>query len=306
MADPVTPAPVDPLLGPEPELPEPEPEPTLEPTPEPAPEPAPEAPAEPQEPAEPEEPAAEPERSMEPAPGAPKKPGPWSRLRQLEDERNQWKQQFETMQQEIERLKSPPKPAAEQPKPVTYEEDPLEYLRQQQAQIAQAALYSQQQAQIVMMQNQIRAQEEEFSREKADYRDALRFLEDREMKRALVLTGNEQKAREFVNARAALLVQTAQQTGKTVPSLAYEIALAEGWATPVASPKETTPAVTPQQRVKDSKARTAIESTSVGRVPGGAPPHSPVRSRQQLLEMSAAEMDRLDREDPGWEQRLEA
>src|SRR5512135_2779820 len=113
MADPVTTPPVDPLIGEEPALPEPSdegldaarkapaPKPEPEPEPEPAPEPAPEEPIEPQEPAEPTEPAVEPERSMD-APQAPaKKPGPWSRLRQLEDENKTYQQRFDAMQQEI-------------------------------------------------------------------------------------------------------------------------------------------------------------------------------------------------------------
>ena len=300
------PAPVDPLIGEEPTLPEPEESPKETAAPD---TPEPETPAE--------EPAAEPETAevTEPAepepvetapePGAkPKQPGPWSRLRQLEEERTQQAQALEAMRQEIERLKAPPPPPQEQAKPVTYEEDPLEFLRQQQAMIAQAALTTQQQNQVILLQNQIRTQEEEFSRDHTDYRDALRFLEEREMKRAMAAGYDENGARQIVNARANLLVQSALANKKSVPELAWQVAIAEGWKTPSAEP-EAKPAPDPKAKLAASKARTALAQSSVGGVAGGATAHQPIRSRQQLLDLTPAQMEALDRDEPGWEQRLE-
>lgn len=293
-------APVDPFLGEEPALPAPEESP-VETAPEPPAEP-PAEPTEPEEPVEPEETTA-PAEPAEPAPA--KKPGPWSRLRQLEDERAEYQRRFDTMQQEIERLKAPPPPPSEQTKPLTYEEDPLEYLRQQQAQIAQAALQTQQQNQTIMLQNQIRMQEEEFSREHADYRDALRYLEDREMRKAKTLGYDDERARQIVAARARLLVDAALSNGKTVPELAWQVAIEEGWKTP-APAEPAAPAAKPVDKIAASKARSAISQTSVGGVAGGPSTNKPVRSRQELLDLSEKEIERLDREDPGWETRLEA
>jgi len=187
--------------------------------------------------------------------------------------------------------------------------DPTEYARV----VAEAARHDAQitQQQMALMQQQmtVRSQIDDFRKATPDYDDAVKHLEARETARLKAAGIPDQYIQGMLQERAGLLIRSAMQQGKTVPQLAYEVAKADGWVAPSA---QVAPAVapaqaaqTPEQRVAASKAKSAAAAGSIGNIPGSASSR-PTITREDVMGMSEAEMEKLDKESPGWQEQISA
>lgn len=156
-----------------------------------------------------------------------------------------------------------------------------------------------QQVQLLQMQNLIQSHLESFKRVKPDYEDAVRFLEDREMKRAAAMGMSQQEAIAHVQDRTGLLIQSAMRQGKNIGAVAYAIAEAEGWATPVATPAPVVvepPKPDAAAQIRANQARAAAERGSLGNVPAQAVTRKSTVTLQQFMQLSPAQIERLEKE----------
>jgi hypothetical protein len=181
------------------------------------------------------------------------------------------------------------------------QEDPILHAQLMSEWAVQQAQAQAQQMQMMQMQNLVRDQIDSFKRTKPDYEDSLKWLEEREMKRATAMGMDTQRATAYVQERAGLLVQTALQQGKNVGALAYEVALADGWTTPTAAPVAIAAPVAPAQpsavdQIRANQARVQAERGSLGNVTGGNPPRRATITRAQFMQLNPAQIERLEME----------
>jgi hypothetical protein len=188
--------------------------------------------------------------------------------------------------------------------------DPTEYARVTSEMSMRQSQATQQQIELMRTQMVIREQINDFRKTATDYDDAVKHLETRELARLRAAGIPENMVQPMLEARAGMLIQAALQQGKPVPMLAYEVAKADGWVSPsaqaavVASDAAVASvAQTPAQKVAASKAKSLAAAGSIGTIPGTAAGKATF-SRDDVMGMSEAEMDRLDKESPGWQEQI--
>lgn len=266
------------------------------------------------------------EVGSEGAPDEGKKDFPWAQFKRAERERDQLQARMAQLeadraaeQARLDQLRQAISPQ-QTPQPWTptsgrvptpqeldtlRNEDPLEYSRVvaelARTQVEQVA----QQQQAIQTQFMVRNQIDEFKRQHSDYEDAVRHLEQQEIKRWQATGLPDDQIPAMVQARAAMLVDLALRSGKSVPELAYAVAQADGWAPPSATPAPAPNGngQTPQERVKASQAKTQATMASLGTVPSSGSTSRPglPQTVDDIMALTEAEMDRLDREHPGWD-----
>lgn len=182
-----------------------------------------------------------------------------------------------------------------------WDEDPIMAGRVQ-SQMAQAdAQAAQEQVHIAQLQNTVRADIDTFRRGHADYDDAVAYLEQREVARLTAMGIPSVHLNAMLQARAGLLVQAAINQGKRVPDLAYATAIADGWTVPGGD--DASPAVkssaSPAEKVAASKARTKMVEGSLSNVPGSSASKASY-SREDVMNMTEKEMDKLSATNPNW------
>ena len=244
-----------------------------------------------------------------------------TRLQQELDEIKTWRIQQETLRREQERVaaQQSQQPSQEIPgitRPLTPQErqnfaenDPLGYQQyviaetQQQFQQLQAAQESK------FRELEVRSQINEFRAKTPDYDDALKWLEQDEVKTWRAMGLSDQEVKEGVEFRVSQLVQIARDRGLNVAEVAYRIARERGWsgAAPQpnghAQPAPVAAQLTPQQRVLESQKRTTLAQASLANIPSGSSP-SRIITRADIDQMSEEQIAELDEKSPGWEKNV--
>ena len=340
MADEADPKPVvNPFIGEEPELPAPPAEAETPPETPPVAEPEPPAPPVEEPGEEDDEPAATEAEGQAPAQaatGTARRRPTWAELKGERRQREALEQQVATQQQQIalytqqqaqleaarnalngqqpQGRAGVDRPYTQQELVALREDDPILYNQMAAEHAQQVAAQSHAQVQQLQRQMVVGNHFDSYRKAAPDFDDALKFLEKHE-RDAWKATGlPDQQVQAVIEARANAVVEQALMGNKNVAETFYNIAKAYGWAVPapvVPVPDPAVPAngngngavAAAQARVNESRARSQVEHTSVSGVPGTSS-GKPVITRAELARMSEAEMDRLDRESPGWSDRL--
>jgi len=151
-----------------------------------------------------------------------------------------------------------------------------------------------------------------------DYPQAMEFLEQK-VGAILKATGvPEGELPQRLNALSkVLIIDPALRGGMSVAQCAYEIATTLGWAAPTAqaaAPAQAAangngqrpPAVkSPQEKVRESRAKTAAANGSVGTIPGANAPNNKWPTLEEFKNADEETMDKWDREMPGWDENLQ-
>lgn len=242
-----------------------------------------------------------------------------ARIAQVEAERAQERAQVEAAraalqgQQQAQGRPGIDRPYTQEELTKLYEEDPLEAQRVVTHLQQQQLMQVQQQQEALRTQVMVRSQIDEFKRAKPDYEDAVRFLQQKEEARLRAGGIPEQLVPQLLEARAGMLVRAALEKGMSVAEAAYAVAVADGWVAPQpavptapAAPPVQTQSQTrsPADKVRESRARGAVEAASIASVPGTSGSR-PVITREEFLNMSEDEAAKLDREMPGWDENLQ-
>ena len=266
-----------------------------------------------------------------PPPEKPTGKFPWQELRRAQKEREELTQRIAAMERERAQVR-PPQPTAPAlaqdlrpgiDRPYTREElvtlradDPIEYAAVVAEQSQYMAQVQEQRSQMMMVQQMVARQVDEYKAEHPDYTEAARFAGERERAAWVAIGLPEQApahqpradggccADHMVEARTAMLIQQSLNNGKNVAENVMAVAKAYGWQGNGGTAKEVVApppvGLSPQEKVAASKAKTAASMGSVGNIPGG-----PTKSRTRITatefkDMTEADMERRDREDPNW------
>ena len=296
-------------------------------------------------PVEPETPPVEVEAEAETPPTEEEEPPaekptgkfPWQELRKAQREREELATriaQMEHAQAQAARAAQqppPPAPGEQRPgidRPYTQVEltelrstDPIEYAAVVAEQSQRMALAQEQRQQMMMVQQMVARQVDEYKAEHPDYTEAARYAGERE-RAAWVAVGLPETAPphqprpdgaccadHMVEARTAMLINQSLSLGKNVAENVMAVAKAYGWqGNGNGKAKEEMPAVkelTPTEKVAISKAKSAAAMGSVGNIPSG-PTKSRTRiTKDEYMAMNEAETDRRDKEDPNWMDNIE-
>lgn len=296
----------------------------------------------PAKPAAPAPAAAAPEAppEAEPEPDGQRRPAgelTWKNYRQRERENAELRQRLATFEEQ-QRLQAErvaqalgvqqrPQDVPGQTRPFTQqelaqlrEEDPLAYNQVVAEMAYAAAMQNGQQAAEYRQRAELEHQINTFKAATPTYTQAMEFLQAKE-EAALeqlglprVDTPHQVDPRgtccvgHALQVRAGMAVQAAQQQGRNVAEVLYEVATkVYGWQDPSAAAPApaAAPPPNPQQRVAESKARTAAAMGSVGTIPSS--PGTMGRDTptpEELESASEADMDKWDQEMPGWDQRI--
>lgn len=257
---------------------------------------------------------------------------PWKELRQakrreeaLTNELEAEKQARRNFEERLRVIESRTQPVQQQRAPQQqvpeFTKDPLTNLDQRTDLTAREVQELKQRLQIQQLQQEINADETNYSRQQPDYIDARDFLINRELDRARLVfralpePQREQYAAAMVNQRRAILIATARESGQSVAQLAYDLAKGEGWDPLMAKNRteglatngkvEAKPAPEKaREKVLAQKERNQQASASVGGL-GKTPTPKKALTRADVMNMSEAEMDALDAQNPNWEAEVQ-
>lgn len=255
-----------------------------------------------------------------------KKPRPWSELRKtkkenkvLNDElqaereaRRKLEERFKVVEQRL----APIQPKNEQQVP-EFTADPLANLDRRTGMTQQQIEQLNQQMMAMQLQNQINADEANFSQSHPDYTEARDWLLEQEMKdaqtmfKALPEQQRDIYARNLVDQRRSILIATARETGQSVAELAYEVAKSRGHAAksakpdaPIVAKKDDPSPEASRERVVRAKAKETQAQASLASV-GSSPTPKSKLTRADIMAMSEKEMDALEAQNPNWSDEVE-
>ena len=294
------------------------------------------APAE-EEKAEEQEPEEEPQPEQQAAPTE-KKKTPWQRTNELKrelaetrriaEEAEQKRQAAEQLvQQQQQRLAAieahlqrqeaerqaaikAAQPEEKQPEIPPYEENPLENLRGQlsvtqqiikEANERQARL--EQQSVVQQFEGRIANEEAMYAQKNPHYYEARDYLIDQAQKEFKAAGMTEQQIADTLQAYRVQFARTAWTSGKPIAEIVEEVARTRGYRPQQQEAEQVPTKPTAKEKVRDTIAREQQASASLARVSQTNGRPSVKITREDLLRMTDADMDRLDRENPGWMER---
>jgi len=246
----------------------------------------------------------------------------WSDLRQAQRERDEAQARFvalEQQQQQFQQLLSTlqgrgqqdqqqGRPGLDRPYTDTelaqlWQEDPLEASRVQTIQAQQQIAYLAQQQHALQQQQVLNAQIATVKAQKADYDDAMNFLEQRETARLKAAGVPDQMMEQVLQQRLGVALQVAQETRRPLPEILYEVAVADGWSgkAPAVAPQVPEAITKPKtavEKVRESKQRSQVEQGSLSST-SGSTSSKPQLTREDIINMSERQLAKIDRENPG-------
>ncbi|MDE2232848.1 MAG: hypothetical protein KGJ90_01835 [Patescibacteria group bacterium] len=242
---------------------------------------------------------------------------PWSELRRtkkekdrLEAELAQERQRVTRIEEEFKAIKAKFSPATEtkEPEVPEFTKDPLGnlHIREGMTEKQLGELRTELQAQ--RLKEAINEAEAAYTREKPDYVEARDYLLNRELERARTLfralpeAQREQYAIASVNQRRMLLIATANEGKESVAKLAYDLAIADGYQPKSATNGnvEAAKADTAKEKVKLQAKREEQSRASLGATGKGAGSKGAL-TRDDILNLSEADMDKLAAQDENWD-----
>lgn len=282
----------------------------------------------------PDEPEPEPdEQQAAPEPPENARKRPWERVKELNKELKAekrarqaqeaklaeleaWRRQIEDAQRahyiQQGQVAAEQQRQAEQAKVPTYEEDPLGHLAYRTQFAEQAVQHLAQQNAVNQLFTRVEADELGYVRTNPDYYQARNFLVERTALRNKAMGMSDQENANALEISRQTVIALAVRQGRSVADLVYQMAKAEGWTGAPANGNGAHPEpmptqdVDPQTRVRQAAAREKQAQASVGSLPSTPGKTGGKRlTRELVMAMTQEEMDQLDREQPGWDDRIE-
>lgn len=267
-----------------------------------------EAPAEGEE--QPEQQAAEPEPEK-------RQKKPWERVKELRDEnkalaerlraveaREQQRAEAEQRyQQQLEQQRLAQQQGQQPQYQIPeYQDDPLGHLNAR-LQLAEAHnQLTQQQVLLNRVVSRIDTEERGFQQEHNDYYTARDYLIQQVFSQQKAMGLSDQEAVQALELQRQVLIAAAFRQGRSVAEVVYQLAEANGYQ--AGNGQQTNGKPGAQERVQNAVARERQAQAALGNV-SNAPGRTPQGLKRGMIEkMSEAELEKLDRERPGWADEL--
>jgi hypothetical protein len=268
----------------------------------------------------------------------------WSDLRKADRDAREAKDRADKAERELEEFRARERTAETTETGEEEVEDPVSKMAERMEKLEQKQEFDAKQQQVILVQNQIQGQEQSFSKDHPDYQESLVYLVEQaktefthdgsigRLARNYIATNraaveefafknnfvNEETGepdldkaakeaafRNLTLQRRNAMVENWREEGRNVAKAAYEFAQAKGFKGKTEAPVAPTKAQADARLRVQQAVKTEAASKSLSSVQGGSAPKDwRPTTREEALNLSDEEFDRLEAEDPEWHKKL--